>query len=372
MRGFISLVTVLFSFTAASGIAGGAVPRPGDAGDRIRAYWYNVPEDSVSFPLNGQTARFHSTLQIRGPAAGDSFRVRATAYGTGNRKVFQGEYVVEGEKAEGPSELVVRGGEFLLTVPVDPLPRNPERIMVEITGSGHRYTKDIRCRYHHLSGTITDFEGRPFRAFVTVRPDAFDFNTTVWSDSSGHYSIELPERTYSNIAVDDQSYGISTAESWAWHIILDEDQRLDFKVGTGEVYNLKAWPNNGGYKTIFVSFRPMDIAYYTAIQGRTADVNGNSFTLTDVTPELAPEDISVRLNGREVKTVSVQPYYETGPGKAMRACLLQVERPDSLRSGKQTLSVEYSKEVIIGEKRVRCAAQGQCQFPLNFYGLSEE
>jgi hypothetical protein len=369
MRRIISPILFLTALCIPTGTVLSAASAPNAAEKTIKAYWYNVPADSVSFTLIKQTARFRSTLQIFGPIPGATFTVRATAYNDGNRRVFDRTFAIREGKPDSTFSLTANGDSFLLVCPVEQLPRNPEQLEVVISSPEKQYSRQVRCRYHRLFGKITDFEGRPFRAFVSIRPDAFDFDTTIWSDAGGNYSIELPERTYSNIAVVDEYYFLKVAVSWAWLVFLDSDQQIDFKVGTGEVYNLKVWPNNGGYKTFLVSFRPMDI---TGMKTGSVSLGGETYKLTEFAPELRPEDMTVRVNGQPAKIISLQHYYETGPGNAMRACLLQVERTSAIRPGKQTVAVEFSKETEIGGKQVRCTSLGQCQFTLNYYGLSEE
>ncbi len=355
-------------------LSAGEYPFSPAADQDIAAYWYNVRPDSVTFRVNGMKAIFRSTLQIFGKAPGDTFAVEAVVSGAGNMRVFARKFNIRDDKAwrDSTFSVSINNGYFHIICPVNHLAKNPETIKVTVSPpGGEKTTRTIQCRYHRLYGAITDFEGKPFRAFVTIRPDAFDFETTVWSDSTGWYSIELPERTYSNIAVVNEDYGVDVAESWAWHIIHDADQRLDFKVGTGEVYNLKAWPNNGGFKTYFISFRPMDIAYFRSTTTRTVSLNGAAFTLPEHTADLEPGDITVRFNGKEARIISLQRYYETGPCKAMAAILLQVDRSGLEKTGKQTVTVEYRKEIEAEGKKTRSTSMGHCQLQLNFYGLSE-
>ncbi len=188
----------------------------------------------------------------------------------------------------------INNGYFHIICPVKNLPDNPKTIRITVASSAGIYAPKRSVADITAFTAPSPISTANLSGFVAIRPDAFDFDTVVWSDSAGNYSIELPERTYSNIAVVNENYGVDVAESWAWHIILDADQRLDFKVGTGEVYNLKVWPNNGGFATYFISFRPMDIAYYRSTNTRPVSLNGNTYTLPDHTADLEPGRLPCR------------------------------------------------------------------------------
>ena len=261
-------------------------------------------------------------------------------------------------------------GFFKLECPVDYAAQKPDRIVVSMKSSTGERTKEIICRYHKLYGNITDFNGNPFRAFVFINPDAFGFSANIWSDSSGYYELELPERTYNNLAVDDETYAITTTEAWAWHIILDSDQRLDFKVGTGEVYNLNVWPNNGGGRSYFVSFRPMTLYPHLKAKEYSDTLNEKEIQVVDAAPDLTVDDIRVAVNGMEAGIISLQKYYETGGKAAMPAYLIQVSQKGLDRVGKQTIMLEFEKEMEIGGKKVLRKSMGYFQFYLNFGGLS--
>jgi hypothetical protein len=238
-------------------------PFSGEGKDNdIAAYWYNVPKDSLVIKVMGQALPFRSTLEVYAMAPADSFDVSLAARGRNGTPIFSKTFSVRKIRGD-PSIRVQWKGKFIkLIIPVTYQTAPPSTIKVTINaGSTHR-TKLVECKYHKLSGRITDFSGKPFRAAVLVRSDDFDGSGGVWSDAAGNYSMLLPERVYSNLFVDDESYGMQTAEAWGWHIIMDADQTLDFKVGTGEVYNLNVWPNNGGAKTFFLSFRPMSVFFY--------------------------------------------------------------------------------------------------------------
>lgn len=369
---FVSLILLLISSSSKA-----QIPYPFYDNERDRdilAYWYNIPQDST-FAFGKRY--FHSSLQIYGKVRQDLLQVKAQAYLKTGEKIFDHEF----HHTDKPSDLGggkksfslnVNGGFFRLSFPVEYLEQKPDKIVVTLKSSNETRTKEIQCRYHKVFGNITDFKGDPFKAFVVFGPDRFSSPTGVWSDSSGYYEIELPERTYNTIIVTNESYGETTLEAWGWHIIVDSDQRLDFKVGTGEVYNLNVWSNNGGGSTYFISFRPMVLMPEELINYRKSGttINGKEWKVSDIAPELNLEDVKVTVNGQEAGILSLQKYYETS-SVAMPSYLIQVDRQELAWIGKQTVKVEYEKEMGIGGKMVLCNSMGYFQFFLNHSGLSK-
>ena len=142
-------------------------------------------------------------------------------------------------------------------------------------------------------------------------------------------------------------------------MIVDRDETHDFKVGTGEVYSLCAWRDNGGFPSLFIFFRPMIInksnQYPVKINGKQLDVN-------DICPDLKIKDITATLNGYELQKFSLQKIFETDSGGAMPAYILQVQgRPennDYSAKGKQTLIVEYDLKT----ENYTAQSQGRTQF----------
>ncbi len=362
-----------------------------EGNEDIRAYWYNVPVDSVSDNFQLGKKYFHSFLQVYGKALSDSFTIKERAWGNDGSVIYENQIeIVGGELVESllvrqieqaaefghPAyfDYHTRNGFFVLEHQVVPMEVSPSSIEITIESAEGVRTKKIDCSYRKLWGRVTDFDGKPFRAFVWINPDNFGSSAAVWCDSAGYYEIELPERTYNNIAVDDESYGRSTLESWAWHIIMDQDQQLNFKVGTGEVYNLNVWPNNGGGPTYFISFRPMVLVpqQQGATRGYDTTINGRRVKVSDLDPGLEIDDIRVKVNGSEMKILSLQKYYETFLGDtAAPAYIIQASSKGIAANGKKTIVVEYEVEMEIDGTEVVRQSMGQYQYLPNFSGLSK-
>ena len=94
--------------------------------------------------------------------------------------------------------------------------------------------------------------------------------------------------------VNDGNYRVTTLEAWAWHMIVDEDQRHDFKIGTGEVYNLNVWSNNGGFSAFQVSFRPMVLFSENDDIESQGRINDREYKIINIAPDLTLEDMTVK------------------------------------------------------------------------------
>jgi hypothetical protein len=335
----------------------------------IQAYWYNIPLGSITLDI-GQKLDFHSSLHIYGEAPADEFQVRVKVYLKNGDQVLGKRFDINRNAESNFVEF--RNGFFKIKYPVEYLEKNPDKIAVTVSSAKRSRSKEIECRYHRLSGKITDFNGEAFKAPIAVCPDGFASESLgKWSDEEGRYEIFLPERTYNAIIAFPKSYSLTELEVWAWHIIMDLDQGIDFKVGTGEVYNLNVWPNNGGGSSYFISFRPMVL---WAMEQKTFPVvmNEKEFAILEASPELKPEDLKIMINAKEVDIISCQKYFETSsPGQGMPAYLVQVSCKGFPHPEKKTVIVEYKKEVERDQKNIRCQSMGVFQFYLNYNGLSK-
>lgn len=169
-----------------------------------------------------------------------------------------------------------------------------------------------------------------------------------------------------------EQYGTSRLEACGWHVIMDGDRAIDFKIGNGEVYNLHVWTNNGGGWNYFISFRPMALPFKDKTKNYAVNLSGREIPIVNLAPELESKDLSVKVNGQDMEFISLQKFYETqGPDHGMPDYLVQVLRKGPATFGKQTVVVEYDNEVEMDGKKTRICSQGTYQFYLNYNGLSE-
>lgn len=338
-----------------------------DMQSSILAYWYNCKADTAIEAAVKDTTYLHSSLQIYGPVISDSFYVKAEVYFTDDQEAYSDSFLVKKDIHNNDYNIDMVDNYFLITVPVHQLKNNPEKIRITICSSGESLKKWISCKYYKLYGHMFDFKGNPLKSYILIKSEGFNNISGVWSDTGGYYEIYLPERTYNCFYVNDGNYKSTTLEAWAWHIIMDEDQKLDFKIGTGEVYNLNAWSNNGGFGSFFISFRPMVLFKDTSY---IQEINNKVYKFLDISPALDINDITVTINGKQMDIYTMQKYYETGKDMAMPAYLIQLRRLAPC-FGKQTIVVEYNKTIEKDGKEIFQNSMGYFQFFVNFFGCSD-
>jgi hypothetical protein len=334
----------------------------------ILAYWYNCKSDIAVEAGVKDTAHMNSTLQIYGPVPADSFNVQAEVYVPNDIRAYSNKFLVRKDMKSSTFKTEVLNNHFLITIPVYQLKDNPQKMRIIITSAGMNLEKWIDCRYHKVYGYFTDFGGNPLKSYILIRSDGFYNVSGVWSDTSGYYEIYLPERIYNCFYVNDGNYKLSTLEAWAWHMIVDEDQKLDFKIGTGEVYNLNVWPSNGGANNLYISFRPM-VLYYKNSGDTVKKFNNKEFNLVNIAPDLELDNMAITINGIQTEKYTLQKYFETAKDWAMPAYLIQLRRLMPC-IGKQTIRVEYEKIIELDGKKVLQNSMGYYQFYPNFYGFS--
>jgi hypothetical protein len=279
--------------------------RTEDRQSSILAYWYNCKPDTAFFAGINHTALFQSSLQIYGPFMADSFQVKAEVFLADGNKAYENSFQVREDVKNDEYSITMRNDYFLLISTVPQMKENPDKIRIAILEAGKQTSeKWIYCKYHKLYGHMYDFRDNPLRAFIMIYPDGFEDACGVWSDVQGCYEIDLPERTYNAFYVNDGNYKSTTLEAWAWHMIMDDDQELDFKIGTGEVYNLNVWPNNGGYYTFSATFRPM-VLNMDHEKTHSWKMNEKEFNYINIAPELEIKDLKITLNREQAEIYSM-------------------------------------------------------------------
>lgn len=240
----------------------------------------------------------------------------------------------------------------------------PDEIFVSLKTKEWERQEHVACEYARLHGKITDFEGKPFPAPLLLSRIGFSEEPYmgVWSGQDGEYSVVVPKGCYNTFYVDDNSYGKTSLENWSWHMIVDRDEEMDFKIGNGEVYSLCVWANNGGAGTLFFWFRPMVLP---SIKKEEYEITleGEKRNVTDIAPELLAGDISVTLNGEPLQVISLQKVYETSMDYTMPAYIVQTKRYNGTPTlGKQTVVLEYDTAKR-GDGQIHAArSQGRYQF----------
>jgi hypothetical protein len=369
MKKALFLLMTALAITNNPGYGQGQFPfKTGQNTSSILAYWYNCKPDSVTIASFNETEYFNSSLQVYGPAISDSFSVSVEVFLSDSTRVYSNNFLIKKNSPNKNYKVDVKNNYFRIMSPVDQLSADPDKIKVTVCSSETHIEKWIHCKYHKISGHMTDFNGNPLRSFISIKPDAFEDASATWSDNEGYYEITLPERTYNCFYVNDGNYKSTTLEAWSWHMIIDDDQEFDYKIGTGEVYNLNVWPNNGGYNSLLLSFRPMVLGDRSNSKS-IIKINDKAFNLNNIAPELDIKDMKITINGEQVEIYSMQKYFETGKENAMPAYLIQIRQLDPT-FGKQTICVEYDKSIEVDGKKISQNSMGYFQFNANYSGKS--
>lgn len=382
MKNILNLILFIVLCTPVMAQSNYPFEKNNNENESIRAYWYKVPTDSVYMEAAKDYFYFHSMMQVYGAVPASNYTVKVSAESNGKTS-YSREFAISSNTKRNsiPDRYNLKNfglqeddDFFRIDCRVPFMNELPEKLHITIVSKENKYQKTIDCRYHTISGNITDFDNKPYKAFFSVGPDEFTTPVSVWSDEKGKYSIQLPERTYNIFYVDDHTYAISTLESWSWKMIVDRDEELNYKVGNGEVYNLQVWASNGGYNTYNLFFRPMVLPQINGQKQFTDTLSNRPIKVFDIAPELKKENITVKVNGKELEIIAMQKVYDCGERKnelsGMPAYLISVKRP-KLKNGKMTISLEYDGKVINknGEE-IRANSYGLTQFYNGYKGFS--
>jgi len=209
-----------------------------------------------------------------------------------------------------------------------------------------------------ITGQVTDKRGTPVK-----KCDVF-FNKMSWitedsvhvqCDSKGNYHAEIEAGDYNSVYVcDEELYGKTKLEYWAWNLSLQASQTLNAQFDTMEVYSLSTWASNGGSDSLFASFRPMSLAKAKAPSYREILHNNKRIMLFDITPKINDSSIKGVIDEQPIELIDYSWTYEkvascgdlpdgmTAPnGCYMPMIIAQFKKP-KLTAGKHTLTINLS------------------------------
>lgn len=209
-----------------------------------------------------------------------------------------------------------------------------------------------------ITGQVTDKNGVPVK-----QCDVF-FNATSWinedsvhvqCDSNGNYHAEIQAGEYNSVYVcDEELYGKTKLEYWAWNLNLQESQILNAQFDRMEVYSLSTWASNGGSNSLFASFRPMSLQMAKAPTYRQIQHNNRSIMLFDITPNIEYSSIKGIIDEQPIELIDYSWAYEkvascghlpegkSAPnGCYMPMIVAQFKKP-KLTAGNHTLTINLS------------------------------
>jgi hypothetical protein len=336
----------------------------------IDAWWFNNLQEDCNIPQpNFFTPKSHIGVYAELEKIELPFSLLVYAKASDGKILYSNNYnIITSESCEKYEiEIDPQMGIFIFKALTDTLSELPDSIYIVYKDKKTEYAQTKKCEYSTLSGKINDFNGNLFQSPLLLYRVAFDGKNSymgVWSDKDGKYQITVPNGTYNAFYLDDDSYNKTTLECWGWHMIVDQNEEINFKIGNGEVYSLHTWPSNGGFSTLFIYFRPM-ILPSLKHSTYTVDLN-EGFNVTDISPDLELKDLNISVNNHKCEVISLQRIYETSSDKkSMPAYIVQVNKYcGSIHVGKQTLCVEYNnqKRKDIDKNVILAQSQGYMQF----------
>ena len=93
-----------------------------------------------------------------------------------------------------------------------------------------------------ISGQVTDKTGNPVEqcdVFFNAKGWIDEDSVHVQCDANGNYIAEIDPGRYNSVYVcDEELYGKTKLEFWAWNVILEKSQTRNAQFDTVEVYSL--------------------------------------------------------------------------------------------------------------------------------------
>ena len=202
-------------------------------------------------------------------------------------------------------------------------------------------------------GRITDFNGRPRRAYVMfANPYGFPGGTAiVKTGDDGFYEMLVPEALYHHVFICDGNYGRKTLEFYGWHVAVKPPEfRLDARFDKIEVYRLTVAETPE--RTLLIEFVPMDIFHTVRGAERIYREKGR-FDLSDLSredlwPKFSLGEIEVYLDDQrlELRSLShrLHSLIDHGAEGFRPSHLVEAKIPESLPPGVYDLKIVLCKD----------------------------
>ena len=167
-----------------------------------------------------------------------------------------------------------------------------------------------------LFGYTCGKDGQPIcGAVVEIKDTNFQTLYRTESDEHGFYQIDVANAVYPFVAAV-KDYGVRYLEYWCQNLDLNQDQRLDVRFDTLEIYGLHPFWIKGGLNALMVYFRPMSLDKFQKGE-------------RDIAPEL--ECIQVTLDGKAAEILVHNQVRESIGDRELTAYLIHVSNPNEQR-----------------------------------------
>ena len=159
-------------------------------------------------------------------------------------------------------------------------------------------------------GRVTDFHGRPRRAYVRiVTPYGFPIGgADTKTDGDGYYEMYAPEAIYDHAFICDGGYGRETLEFYGWRVPIKLPRfKLDARFDKIEIYRLSAMTTPE--RTLMVHFVAWDIVYTSeilkTIYEDRKEVRIEDLCTIEILTPLRKRDIEVYLGKHKLPITSM-------------------------------------------------------------------
>jgi len=207
-----------------------------------------------------------------------------------------------------------------------------------------------------IFGRVSDFQGRAIEgATVELKDARFANKASATSGRDGSYALVVPQGHYLALAAV-KGYQVQSLEYWAWNVPADRDLEINPRFDRLEVYAINAWRPQGAFPSYQIYFRPMSLS---AAGKRIAEAGGleqfQKLPVMDIAPELGKKDITVAIDGENVKILELNKVREAaGTGQSMFGYLIQVGLPEKKADGEYSIITITLKDSKSGEQGEGC------------------
>lgn len=226
----------------------------------------------------------------------------------------------------------------------------PTAVRAVLNRRGSRQVVELPIEVRKLSGFVTDFRGDPIAGgFVPIGKDrgrtgASDVALAI-TDSTGHYEVWLPPGLYRKNHALLQTYGTETMECYLMELSLEDDRRIDFRIGSLEIAKLAATPveDERIFSARFIcwTINSFCLPRYTAIaNGEKAEIDDPRFY-----PQLHQDEVQVLVDGEEAEVVGfAEAPVQCMTGIAVPGYYVDCVLPKGVDRGTHTLTVTVRHE----------------------------
>jgi len=271
------------------------------------------------------------------------------------------KYYIEDFEDTEEYDIFIKETEFLFKGFITETQNLPDELEVILQNEKSTYKENISLSYVELSGKITDFSNRPFPAPFILQRKLFGGKRAyigAWSNNLGEYKIKVPTGTYQSFYVDDNSYGVSSLECWGWNMLVDKNEIHNFKIGNGEVYDLKVFKDKADDTSLWCDFRPMVLPCIRK-EEYEININDKKYFLINCQPDIKQNELAIYIDGKKVDVTSLETKYEiiqnNNINYALIRYLIKVKNPNKVKD-KQLVILEYQTT-----GKYKAYAQGRTQ-----------